>query len=345
MDEYPLPLLDAWNRPLRRLRLSLTDRCNLRCRYCMGKGQNDWIPSRDILSFAEVEKLVNVFTELGVNRVHLTGGDPLLRNGVEELVERLAQNERIGDLSIITNGVALAQKADRLYRAGLRRITVSLDTLWPERFRKLTGTDALSEVLEGIRAAREVGLQPLKVNMVVIRGVNDDELVDMIEFGKSLGAEVRFIEYMAMGGARHWSPEQVVSQAEIRARLERHYGPIETVARQASAPARHFLLLDGTRFGSIAPVTKSFCGDCDRGRLTADGRWYLCLHSRKGLDLRSLLRTGASADEIRSSVAQRWQQRQERGGEDIRTGTNARPPHFTDGFASQIPPRMHILGG
>ena len=345
MDVYSLPLLDAWNRPMRRLRLSLTDRCNLRCRYCMAKGRCAWIPARDILNFAEIEKLVEVFTGLGVHRIHLTGGDPLLRKGVDELVARLAQNERIDDLSMITNGVLLAQKADSLLRAGLQRITVSLDTLWPDRFRELTGKSALPMVLEGIRAARQVGVQTLKINMVVIRGVNDDELVDMIEFGKSLGAEVRFIEYMAMGGAELWSPEQVVSQEEIRARLERHYGLIETVPRQDSAPARHFLLSDGTRFGIIAPVTKPFCGDCDRGRLTADGMWHLCLRSPKGLDLRSLLRAGASTGEIRSLVAQRWQRRQERGGEESRTGASSRTQYLPDGFASQIPLRMHALGG
>ena len=345
MDEYPsLPLLDGWNRPLRRLRLSLTDRCNLRCRYCMGTNPNTWILTRDILGFSEIEKLVRVFTEMGVNRVHLTGGDPLLRDGVEGVVARLAQNERIADLSMITNGVALAQKAESLFQAGLRRITVSLDTLWPERFRELTGKSVLTQVVEGIRAAQRAGFHPLKINMVVMRGVNDDELVDMIEFGKLLGAEVRFIEYMAMGGAESWSPEQVVSQKEIRARLERHYGLVDAIARRDSAPARRFLLPDGTRFGIIAPVTKPFCAGCDRGRLTADGMWHLCLHSREGRDLRTLLRGGISEGGIRWLMVRRWQQRRERGGEN-QAGGGGRRPDSSVGHSSSVPLQMHALGG
>ena len=342
MDASLSPRLDAWNRPLRRLRLSLTDRCNLRCRYCMPEGCRAWIPSEDILSFSEIEEVVGAFTDLGVYRVHLTGGDPLLRAGVEQLVARLARNEAIDDLSMITNGVALASRAAGLQRAGLRRVTVSLDTLRPERYRDLTGTNALPAVLDGIRAALELGFQPVKLNMVVIRDTNDDELVDMMQFGRSLGVEVRFIEYMDMGG--RWSREQVVSQEEIQDRLSEHYGPIRPVPRWDSAPARRFELPDGTCFGVIAPVTMPFCGHCDRGRLTADGVWHLCLHSGEGMDLRSLLRGGVSPSQIRRFVADRWSQRQVRGAE-RQFEIGAHTPGSPGASNTASPLQMHALGG
>ena len=344
--DLPPALRDVWQRPLRKLRLSLTDRCNLRCRYCIAQTTPVWMPASDVLGLAEIERLVTAFTGLGVSHVHLTGGEPLLRADAEDVVSILTQSGNIDDLSMITNGVALASRAAGLRRAGLQRITVSLDTLRPERFEELTGRDVLPEVLAGLHSARAVGFRHVKVNMVVWRGVNDDELVAMVELGRSLGVEVRFIEYMAMGDAGLWSPEQVVSQDEIRERLQEHYGPIETVAGRGSAPAGRFQLPDGTRFGVIAPVTAPFCGDCDRGRLTADGRWYQCLHSPCGLDLRALLRQGASVDDIRSAVAGRWRQRQDRGAEESREARLRQgEPTAPQESPSVAPLQMHALGG
>ena len=344
--DLPPALRDVWQRPLRKLRLSLTDRCNLRCRYCIARTTPVWMPTSEILSTAEIGRLVTAFTGLGVSHVHLTGGEPLLRPDVEDVISLLAQSPDIGDLSMITNGVALAPAAEGLLHAGLRRVTVSLDTLRPERFEELTGRNALAKVLEGLYRALAVGFRCVKVNMVVWRGVNDDELVAMAELGRSLGVEVRFIEYMAMGDARHWSPEQVVSQEEITTRLAEHYGPIETVSGRGSAPAGRFQLPDGTRFGVIAPVTAPFCGDCDRGRLTADGRWHHCLHSPCGLDLRALLRQGASEGDIRATVMRRWRQRLDRGAEERREARlRQSAPTAPRESPSVVPLPMHALGG
>src|SRR5919108_2496246 len=211
-------LVDALGRPLANLRLSVTDRCNLRCQYCMPEQDYVWLPKEDILHFEEVERLVDVFLDLGVRRVRLTGGEPLLRKDLPVLVERLASRPRIDDLAMTTNGVLFAAAAQDLKRAGLHRVTVSLDTLKPERFIALTRMNELTRVLSGIDAAAAV-FPGFKIDMVVMKGANDDEIVDMLEFAKSRGAELRFIEYMDVGGATHWSWEQVTSRAEILDRL------------------------------------------------------------------------------------------------------------------------------
>jgi len=310
-----MPLLDTFGRPLRNLRLSVTDRCNLRCAYCMPEKDYVWLPREDVLRFEEISTLVDVFVGLGVNKLRLTGGEPLLRRDLSALVEMLAAKAGLTDLALTTNGVLLAQQADALRAAGLGRITVSLDTLHPKRFTELTRFDSLDAVLEGMDAASRA-FGRFKIDSVVIRGVNDDELADLIEYGRSKNAEVRFIEYMDVGGATRWSPSDVVSRAEILKTLAVRYGPVEPLLEVSSAPADRFRLPDGTVFGIISSTTAPFCGSCDRSRLTADGLWYLCLYAARGIDLRAALRAGAAAEELSALITSEWLARADRGAED-----------------------------
>ncbi len=309
-------LRDTLGRPLRNLRVSVTDRCNLRCQYCMPEEEYAWLRRGDLLTFEEIQRLVEIFTELGVDKVRLTGGEPLLRRDLPDLVRLLAVVPAVRDLAMTSNGVLLASQAAALREAGLHRVTVSLDTMRSERFRALTRRDDHAAVLRGIEAVRVAGFPGLKLDTVVIRGVNEDELVDLVEFGRRVDAEVRFIEYMDVGGATHWSREQVVSRAEMLERLATRYGPIEAIREETSAPAERFRLRDGTTFGIIASTTTPFCRTCDRSRLTADGTWYLCLYAQRGVDLRTPLRDGASRDELRALIASGWTRRRDRGAEE-----------------------------
>jgi cyclic pyranopterin phosphate synthase len=313
----PVPgLLDTLGRPLRNLRVSVTDRCNLRCQYCMPEEEYTWLRRADLLTFEEIQRLVEIFTELGVDKLRLTGGEPLLRRGLADLVRLLAAVPAVRDLAMTTNGVLLADQAAALRGAGLHRVTVSLDTLRAERFRALTRRDDHAAVLRGIEAVRTAGFPGLKLDTVVIRGVNEDEVVDLVEFARGVDAEVRFIEYMDVGGATHWSREQVVSRAEMLERLAARYGPIAPILEESSAPAERFRLSDGTTFGIIASTTAPFCRTCDRSRLTADGTWYLCLYAQRGIDLRTPLRDGASREELKALVASTWTKRRDRGAEE-----------------------------
>ncbi len=316
-------LIDQFRRPLRSLRVSVTDRCNLRCRYCMPQEEYIWLPRQELLTFEEIEQLVEVFTSLGVEDVRLTGGEPLLRRDLPQLVQMLAANPRIRDLAITTNGILFAEHAEELRAAGLHRVTLSLDTLHAERFLALSGRDTHAQVLEGIAAARRAGFAMTKIDTVVIRGMNDDELADLIEYGRGVNAEVRFIEYMDVGGATEWSLDKVFTRAEILARLGKRYGAITPVAEFSSAPAQRFTLPDGTVFGIIASTTTPFCQTCDRSRLTADGLWYLCLYAQSGIDLRQMLRAGASVNELAARVSSIWQGRSDRGAE-LRAATGHR---------------------
>ncbi len=311
----PEALTDTLGRPLRNLRLSVTDRCNLRCQYCMPLEDYTWLPREELLTFEEITSLVGVFTDLGVTRVRLTGGEPLLRRDLPVLVKMLAGNAQLKDLALTTNGTLLAAQARALRDAGLGRLTISLDTLRPERFRALVRQDSHADVLEGIAAAGTAGFQGTKIDAVVLRGFNDDELCDLIEFGRENNAEVRFIEYMDVGGATDWSPEKVFSRAEILAALERRYGRIEPLGEESSAPAERFRISDGTVFGIIASTTAPFCRRCDRSRLTADGLWYLCLYAKQGTDLRRFLRGGATRDDIAAEISRVWAGRADRGAE------------------------------
>ncbi len=344
-----MPLLDTLARPMRNLRVSVTDRCNLRCEYCMPEDDYTWLPRADILQFEEISGLVDVFLALGADRLRLTGGEPLLRRDLPALVRMLAVKPGLADLALTTNGVLLADQAAALAAAGLRRITVSLDTLRADRFRALTRFDQLDSVKAGIATA--AGLWPsrpatpeaesiltargapppraedlalerrlsrsggLKIDSVVMRDVNDDELVDLIEYAKAMHAELRFIEYMDVGGASRWSPERVVSRREILDTLSRRYGAIEPIVEDTSAPADRFTLADGTVFGIISSTTAPFCRSCDRSRLTADGMWYLCLYAATGIDLRAPLRRGASVEELKTIIAGGWKTRDDRGAE------------------------------
>jgi cyclic pyranopterin phosphate synthase len=311
-----LPIADAFGRPLRSLRLSVTDRCNLRCKYCMPEEDYVWLPREDVLTHEEMAGLTGYFTDLGVDRVRVTGGEPLLRRNVPQLIRLLLQNQQVRDIALTTNGILLADQADALYEAGLHRITVSLDTLKPERFLQLTRHDEFARVLEGIESVARAGFTGLKLDTVAIRGFNDDELVDLIEFGKQVRAEVRFIEYMDVGGANEWSQEKVFSQAAMLNVLSRHYGAIDPMPERGAAPAQRFLLPDGTTFGIIPSTTTPFCATCDRSRVTADGMWYRCLYATTGTDLRTPLRAGASDDEMRALIRAGWEGRRDRGAED-----------------------------
>lgn len=335
---------DRLGRPLGNLRLSVTDRCNLRCAYCMPEERYAWLPRADILDFEELARLVDAFVLAGVDKVRLTGGEPLLRRDLATLVRMLA-GRPLRDLALTTNGVLLAEQQADLRAAGLHRFTVSLDTLRPDRFTALTRRTEHARVLEGIRSV--AGTPGLKLDTVVMRGDNDDELLDLLAFGREVGAEVRFIEYMDVGGATRWSMARVVSRAELLARIGARLGPIEPLAGDGSAPAERFRLADGATFGVIASTTQPFCRACDRSRVTADGMWYLCLYATAGADLRGPLRAGESIEALADRIRAGWGDRADRGAE-VRLGLpdrGARPLATAHDLAADPHLEMHKRGG
>ena len=337
---------DAFSRPLGSLRISVTDRCNLRCRYCMPEQEYVWLPKDSILTFEEITRLARVFVSLGVTKLRLTGGEPLLRHDLSALTAMLAGIPGVRDLAMTTNGLLLSREVEALRRAGLQRVTVSLDTLRAERMRELARSDRHADVLAGIAAARAAGLGPVKLNTVVMRGVNDDELSDLIEFGRRESAEVRFIEYMDVGGATGWSVEQVVSQREMLERLTERYGPITSVqGDDLSAPAERFRLADGTTFGIIASTTAPFCRSCDRSRLTADGTWFLCLYAEQGIDLREPLRAGATDEELAGVITSAWTARTDRGAEERLSVAQRGALYKIDALRADPRREMHTRGG
>ena len=274
-----------------------------------------WLPRNDILTFEEISQLVDVFTSVGVDRVRLTGGEPLLRKDLSSLVRTLVDKSEIHDIALTTNGLLLSTHAEELHAAGLHRLTVSLDTLQEHRFKELTRFEGVSLVQEGIAAATAAGFSNLKIDTVVIRDVNDDELFDLLRYAHSVDAEIRFIEYMDVGGATRWSTNNVVSRLEMIDRIEKKLGAVAAIEELSSAPADRFRLPTGQIFGIISSTTEPFCRACDRSRLTADGLWYLCLYARTGTDLRKALRGGASIDELRDLVRSVWTARGDRGAE------------------------------
>lgn len=308
-------VVDTFGRPLKSLRLSVTDRCNLRCSYCMPEEEYAWLPRETLLTFEEIDALVSVFTQCGVEKLRITGGEPLLRRNLTTLIGLLRQHAAIKEIALTTNGILLDEQAQALYDAGLDRITVSLDTLKADRFKMLTRRETFDRVFAGIEAVNRVGFKDLKLDTVAIRGFNDDELVSLIEYGKSVRAEVRFIEYMDVGGATDWSMDKVLSRATILLALREYYGPIEHLQENSSAPAQRFVLPDGTVFGIIPSTTTPFCATCDRSRLTADGLWYLCLYAKKGIDLREPLRQ-RNLEEVRARILSGWNARTDRGAEE-----------------------------
>jgi cyclic pyranopterin phosphate synthase len=339
------PLADVHGRFLRNLRVSVTDRCNLRCGYCMPEEEYVWLPREDILHFGEIASLTDVFLDLGVDKVRLTGGEPLLRRDLPRLIRMLAAKPRIRDLAMTTNGLLLAEHAPALKAAGLHRVTVSLDTLDPQRFARLTNRSTHAQVLEGIASVARAGFTGTKLDTVVMRGVNDNELTALIEFGKAVPAEVRFIEYMDVGGATRWSLDQVVGREEMLERLERRYGRTEPVVETSTAPADRFRLPDGTTFGIISSTTAPFCADCDRSRLTADGLWYLCLYATRGIDLRGPFRGGAGPDELKALITGGWRARTDRGAEARRALGNRQPLVQIGGLKRDPHLEMHTRGG
>jgi cyclic pyranopterin phosphate synthase len=302
------PLVDGFGRVHRDLRISVTDRCNFRCTYCMPEEGMNWLPRSELLTFEEIERVARVAVEqLGIDSIRLTGGEPTVRAHLPVLVGKLASLPV--DLALTTNGATLRSLAGGLRDAGLRRVNVSLDTLRPERFVELTRRDQLDSVLDGIDAAVEAGLTPVKVNTVVMRGVNDDELVDLAAFGRARGVTVRFIEWMPLDADQRWQSDAVVSQDEIVAAIDAVF-PVEPVVR-GHEPAERFVYRDGSgEIGVIPSVTRPFCGSCDRIRLTADGQLRSCLFSVDEVDLREVLRSGGSDDDlaaaVRRCVAGKW---------------------------------------
>jgi cyclic pyranopterin phosphate synthase len=335
---------DLLGRPLKNLRLSVTDRCNLRCSYCMPEAEYVWLPRQDLLQYEEMSALIDLFSRAGVDKIRITGGEPLLRRDLPQLVEMIARKPAIRDLALTTNGVALADQARALREAGLHRITVSLDTLQPDRFQALTRFDALPQVLAGIEEARR-HFSDLKLDAVIIRGINDEELVPLLEYARRIGAELRFIEYMDVGGATQWSPEHVLSREQMLARLRSEYGPITQVAETTSAPADRFTLPDGTLFGIISSTTDPFCGRCDRSRLTADGVWYRCLYATSGTDLRTPLRAGMAADELLAVITAGWAARADRGAEERLAVRHRSPLVLASSLKKDPHLEMHTRGG
>jgi cyclic pyranopterin phosphate synthase len=339
-----VPVLDAHQRPLQNLRLSVTDRCNLRCQYCMPEADYLWLPREDILQFEEIERLVDQFLMLGVDKVRLTGGEPLLRRDLPDLVTRLAAKPAIRDFAMTTNAVLLAPAVADLKAAGLQRVTISLDTLQRDRFIKLARFDELPRVLAGIDAVVDV-FPGFKLDTVMMRGVNDDELIPLLDFARARGAEIRFIEYMDVGGATTWSMNQVVSRHDMLTTIAAHYGLVEPVRETSSAPAERYRLPDGTIFGIIASTTEPFCKSCDRSRLTADGLWYLCLYGARGVDLRGPLRGGVSDEALRELITGVWHARTDRGAE-ARLSLRERSPLIPVNTLRRDPHlEMHTRGG
>jgi cyclic pyranopterin phosphate synthase len=305
-----------------------------------------WLPRASILTFEETARLAGVFVRLGATKIRLTGGEPLLRHELPNLVGRLSGIPGLSELAMTTNALLLARFAGDLRRQGLRRITVSLDTLRPERFRSMTRADRHEEALVGIAAAAAAGFRGTKLNAVVVRGVNDDEIADLLEFGRERGLEVRFVEYMDVGGATRWAGDLVVSRREMLARLAARYGPVVPVSDQdPRAPAQRFVLPDGTTFGIIASTTEPFCRSCDRSRLTADGMWFLCLYAAEGISLRDPLREGATDEELAVLIRQGWAARADRGAEERAGAADRAALYQIDRLRRDPHKEMHTRGG
>ena len=340
-------VLDLLRRPLGSLRISVTDRCNLRCRYCMPEEEYTWLPRSSLLSFEEIVRVARVFAGLGAGKIRLTGGEPLLRQGLPDLVAMLRVVPGVREIALTTNGLLLAPLAQRLKDAGLDRITMSLDTLQPARMSAFARSTHHADAIAGLDAAREAGFERLKINAVVVRGFNDDEILPLVNFARDRGVEMRFIEYMDVGGATRWREEDVVSRRDILTALAAAFNGAELIPRAADphAPAERVRLGDGTVVGVIASTTAPFCRDCDRARVTADGTFFRCLYGEQGIDLREPIRTGRSDTELTTIVANAWRQRSDRGAEE-----RARMPSRgilvqLEGLKADPHREMHVRGG
>lgn len=343
-------LHDRLARPLRDLRISVTDRCNFRCVYCMPKAlfskDHPFLPHASLLSFEEIERLARLFAAHGIEKIRLTGGEPLLRKGLEQLIERLA-NLRTPeglplDLTLTTNGSLLARKAQALKDAGLKRVTVSLDALDDALFRRMNDVDfAVTDVLRGIEAAQAAGLAPLKVNMVVKRGMNEHEILPMAQHFRGTGIVLRFIEYMDVGASNGWNMTEVMPSAEVIALLDQAAPLLPLGAHTPGETAQRWAYADGSgEIGVISSVTQAFCGTCTRARLSTEGKLYLCLFASSGYDFRTLLRNGASDTELATAIARTWGRRSDRYSE-LRSADNPRPG--AEGAAPRV--EMSYIGG
>ena len=298
------PLVDSWGRAIKSVRVSVTDKCNFRCRYCMPAEGLDWLPRDEVLDYEEIARLVRVMASMGVDEVRLTGGEPLVRRDVPALVRLLASIRGVRDLSLTTNGVLLDRLAKPLVEAGLRRINVSLDSLNHVRFAEITRRDALDRVLAGLaEAERYPELRPIKVNCVAVKGFTEAEVPALAELARRKPYVVRFIEFMPLDADEVWRTDQVLSGAEIRALIEQRHGPLVEIPAKASSTSRRFAFADGAgEIGFVNPVSEPFCSTCDRIRLTADGQLRTCLFSRREWDLKTALRAGVDDDEIAALV-------------------------------------------
>ena len=298
---------------MRDLRISVTDRCNFRCTYCMPFDEYTWMAKSEVLSFAEIERLARLFAGLGVTQLRLTGGEPLVRRELYRLVGSLSGIPGISDLSLTTNGALLVEQAQSLFDAGLHRINVSIDTLKPDRFREITQRGDLDAVLKGLFAAQRVGMKPIKINAVVIRGFNDDELVDLVAFARTNGFEMRFIEYMDVGNANGWTLNKTFTKREMLEVIHARFPVREAGRAGGSAPAVDYEFLDGSgKVGIIGSVTEPFCSSCTRIRLTADGKLVTCLFAESGFDVKSLMRSGASDAALTDAIGSLWSARSDR---------------------------------
>jgi cyclic pyranopterin phosphate synthase len=306
-------LRDSHNRPIKDLRVSVTDRCNFRCSYCMPLDEYEWIDKKEILTFEEITRLARLFVALGVEKIRLTGGEPLVRQDLPSLIEKLSAVEGLRDLCLTTNGALLAERIDALRQAGLRRINISIDTLDADKFKRMTKRGDLTKVLDGIFAAKRTGLAPIKLNAVVERGVNDADILPLVEFSREHGFGMRFIEYMDVGNSNDWTSTKLVSKKEIIDTIHARY-PLREIGRdQGSAPSVDYEFVDGRGdIGVIASVTEPFCSSCTRIRLTADGKLVTCLFSQLGHDVKARLRRGASDAEIAEFLTNLWRGRTDR---------------------------------
>ncbi|MFB3062553.1 MAG: GTP 3',8-cyclase MoaA [Candidatus Binatia bacterium] len=306
-------LTDTFNRPLRDLRISVTDRCNYRCTYCMPFDEYTWIDKKEILSFEEITRLTRLFVQLGVDKIRLTGGEPLVRQSLEKLIGQLSPIHGLKDISLTTNGSLLAEKAASLKSAGLNRINVSLDTLDADKFKRMTKRGDLDKVLEGLFVAKKVGLVPIKINAVIERGVNDDDVLNLVEFSRENGFAIRFIEYMDVGNSNNWTSKRILSKKEILEMIHPRFPLKEKGRDRGSAPSVDYQFVDGRGdIGVIASVTEPFCSTCSRARLTADGKLVTCLFSQIGHDLKGPLRNGSVDEEILELIASVWKAREDR---------------------------------
>ena len=294
-------LRDSYNRPIRDLRVSLTDRCNFRCFYCLPHGEPPIAPKEQMLSYEEIEYVCEIFVSLGIEKIRLTGGEPMLRKDIETIVSKLTKlKPALHDLALTTNGYFLPERAQSLKDAGLDRVTISLDSLKRDIFKRMTGVDVLDKVLAGIAAAKKAGLEPIKINAVIVRGHNEDEVADFAAFAREHDVKMRFIEFMPLDSGHEWSRGDVVSGKEIRERISERFPLVGVDVARGSDTSSRYRFADGApgEIGIIAPVTEPFCGACSRIRLTADGQIRTCLFSTVEHSLRDVVRSGASRDEI-----------------------------------------------